>query len=308
MTFYFRISLLKGIIFIIFLKNNLCNDIYLDSFSFYYDYTTDQIKIYDFSLEHNSHLNNFNGDEIPLNSFENIYEVSLILTEKNKITEYYSQALNGAFMISVYKLEINEVEFKVNLIKYFISDNIVKEIFFDLPIKKEKKYTSFPLEYKQYYELKQNKLASKKGFERRKKRISDIFGFEIKKKENYNYIKGTIDKVYIISSENNNIKYFADITSDLIKDKDLNKNVNIEINDFYLSNLPKKFDLNVFIKSNDENKNVNSFITLIKKNIDYPNFSLSKSNPNYSMLIITSSLILTTIILVAISMTIKSLL
>ena len=168
MTFYFRISLLKGIIFIIFLKNNLCNDIYLDSFSFYYDYTTDQIKIYDFSLEHNSHLNNFNGDEIPLNSFENIYEVSLILTEKNKITEYYSQALNGAFMISVYKLEINEVEFKVNLIKYFISDNIVKEIFFDLPIKKEKKYTSFPLEYKQYYELKQNKLASKKGFERRK--------------------------------------------------------------------------------------------------------------------------------------------
>lgn len=306
MNFYFKISILEGIIFIIFIQNNLCKEKYLDSFSFYYDYITDQIKIYDFSLEHNSNLNCFKGNKLAINSFENTYEISSILTEKNKIKEYHSQASNGAFLISVYKLEINEIQFKVNLIKYFISDNIVKEIFFELPIKKEK-YNSFPLEYKNYFELKQNQIASKKGFERRKKRISDIFGFQIEKKENYNFINGSIDKVYIISSENNKIKYFADITSDLIKDEDLNKNINVEIHDFYLSNLPQKFDLYVFIKSNDELKNRNSFITLIKKNIVYPNFSLTKSNPNYSMIIITFSLIFTTIILVAISVSVKSL-
>jgi len=296
MQFQPKFNFLKVVLFIIIFKNISSEQKTLDSFSFYFDYHTDEIIIYDYSVEHNSYLDIKNGNKILLNSFKNSFRYYIILTEQNKINEYYSKAQNGGFTISVHKLEINGIEIKVNLLQYLILNNINLDIIFDIPSNNNIKFISFPLEYSSYFKLKQNYQTSKNSYKTRKQKISDVYGFEIENLSD-NEINGIIDKVYVISNNKGKIKYFSDVTFNLMKDEQLSKD-NVEVFNFHVTFLPGNFDLYVFMKIKDNNNDNDFHISLIKKNINYPNFQIKKNNPLFLMIIITLILISIAILVV----------
>ena len=57
--------------------------------------------------------------------------------------------------------------------------------------------------------------------------------------------------------------------------------------------------LYVFMKIKDENSNEGNYISLIKKDIKYPNFQMKKDNPLFLMIIITLVLISIAILVVS---------
>ena len=295
MQFQLKFSFLKLVLLLLTFQNISTEKNILDSISLYYNYHTDEIIIYDYSLEHNSYLDTKNGDKILLNSFKNSFKYYTILTEKNKVKEYYSKAENGGFAIVVHYIEINGIEIKVNLLQYLILNNINIDIIFDIP--SNKKVISFPLKYLSYYKLNQNYQTSKNSYGKKEKKISDVYGFEIKKISKNN-INGVIDKVLVISYNNGKIKYFSDVTPYLIKDEKLSKD-NVDVFNFHINFLPGNFDLYVFMKIKDENSNEGNYISLIKKDIKYPNFQMKKDNPLFLMIIITLVLISIAILVVS---------
>ena len=297
MHFQLKFNFFKIALFLIIFKTISSNQKTLDSISFYFNYLTDEIIIYDYSLEHNSYLDTKNGNKILLKSFKNSFKYYTILTESNKINEYFSKAQNGGFAISVHNLEINGIEIKVNLLQYLILNNINLDIIFDIPSNNNIKFISFPLEYSSYFKLKQNYQTSKNSYKTRKQKISDVYGFEIENLSD-NEINGIIDKVYVISNNKGKIKYFSDVTFDLMKDEQLSKD-NVEVFNFHVNFLPGNFDLYVFMKIKDENSNEGNYISLIKKDIKYPNFQMKKDNPLFLMIIITLFLISIAILVVS---------
>ena len=297
MHFQLKFNFFKIALFLIIFKTISSNQKTLDSISFYFNYLTDEIIIYDYSLEHNSYLDTKNGNKILLKSFKNSFKYYTILTESNKINEYFSKAQNGGFAISVHNLEINGIEIKVNLLQYLILNNINLDIIFDIPSNNNNNFISFPKEYSSYFKLNQNYQASKNGYVERNQKISDVYGFEIENVSDNN-VDGIVDKVLVISNNNGKIKYFSDVTLNLIKDNNLSKD-NVEVFNCHVNFLPGNFDLYVFMKIKGKNNNDDFYISLIKKNVNYPNFQMKKNNPLLLMIIITLILISIAILVVS---------
>jgi hypothetical protein len=82
-----------------------------------------------------------------------------------------------------------------------------------------------------------------------------------------------------------------------MKEEQLSKD-NVEVFDFHVTFLPGNFDLYVFMKIKDNNNDNDFHISLIKKNINYPNFQIKKNNPLFLMIIITLILISIAILVV----------
>ena len=88
------------------------------------------------------------------------------------------------------------------------------------------------------------------------------------------------------------------MTLNLIKDNNLSKD-NVEVFNFHVNFLPGNFDLYVFMKIKGKNNNDDFYISLIKKNVNYPNFQMKKNNPLLLMIIITLILISIAILVVS---------
>jgi hypothetical protein len=164
----------------------------------------------------------------------------------------------------------------------------------------------------------QCKQCSSDGSKLLKKSISDIYGFEFVS----NGGNTVIEKVVLVAKDykKKKVTYYADVTS-LLYEQTSGKSDKRKFY-FYLMNLPFNFDLHFTINilnndtnSDDTNTNMNNANTysdtkvlLIHQNIEYPNYSVEKPNPNYTMFIATISISSIAMLMTIIAIIVKSIL
>jgi hypothetical protein len=248
------------------------------------------ISIIDFSSDFTSILKYGETTEI-LSTSNNKYELSTILTNDNLKDEYKSKHIDGEFLIKYYDINIDEVQFNFITLFYFVSDVEFKDIIFEP--KNLKKFNVFPESFENNFEFNQEKTLAESSRKRRNKKISETYTFSMKKMKNSQF-----EKISLISYRKKKVDYMADLTSNIYKNVDLS-NENIDYFDFWLENLPEKFNLQItYALTDDDGNYLDKKIVIIIKDIKYPNFvELKKFNPNYEMNI--SVIIISSICLVA---------
>ena len=258
--------------------------------SFYYSEEENKISIIDFSPDFSSILTYGENSEI-LTTSNNKFELSRILTNENLKDEYKSKHIDGEFLIKYYDINIDEVQFNFITLFYFVSDVEFKDIIFEP--KNLKKFNVFPESFENNFEFNQEKTLAESSRKRRNKKISETYTFSMKKMKNSQF-----EKISLISYRKKKVDYMADLTSNIYKNVDLS-NENIDYFDFWLENLPEKFNLQVtYALTDDDGNYLDKKIVIIIKDIKYPNFvELKKFNPNYEMCI--SVIIISSICLAA---------
>lgn len=284
---------------------------------FYYSNNDDEILLFNYDFYSNQELLNLqitnNTEEITLSNAQTKFSAKDLLTEENKIKEYTSKAIDGTFDIKYHSILLNKIEIYLIKISYNASSTLFSEIIFEIPSeKKEVDWISYPNILLSEFSVGQCPECSKKGKERLKKTISDIYGFYFESPEN---LKGEIEKVFLISKKDDQIVYYADMTSI----KYLHNETMTEIKnyqpqrkyyDFYLEDMPETFELHITfnVKEDINNELTGRKILLVKKNINHPNFGIDSNNPNFSMLIISISVIGVSLIATIIGVVVKNIL
>jgi len=265
--------------------------------SFYYSEEENIISIIDFSPDFSSILKYGETSEI-LTTSNNKYELSRILTNENLKDEYKSKHIDGEFLIKYYDINIDEVNFNFISLFYFVSDVEFKDIIFEP--KNSKKFNVFPESFEKNFEFNQEKTLADSSRKRRNKKISETYSFSIKKMKNCRF-----EKISLFNYRKKKVDYIADLTSNLYNYVELS-NENIDYYDFWLENLPEKFNLQItYALTDDDGNYLDKKILIIIKDIKYPNFKeVKKYNPNYKMIIsviiVSSVCLLATFIIILI--------
>lgn len=284
---------------------------------FYYSNNDEEILLFNYDFYSNQELLKLqitnNTEEITLSNAQTKFSSKDLLTEENKIKDYTSKAIDGTFDIKYHSIFLNKKEIYLIKISYNASSTLFSEIIFEIPSEDKKvEWISYPNKLLSDFSVGQCPECSKKGKERLKKTISDIYGFYFESPEN---LKGEIEKVFLISKKDDQIVYYADMTSI----KYLYNDTTIDIHnyqpqrqyyDFYLEDMPETFELHITfnIKEDLNNELTGRKILLVKKNINHPNFGIDNNNPNFSMFIISVSVIGVSLIATIFGIVVKNIL
>lgn len=317
----------------------LCSCTMCFNYAFYYNANSQQISIFNY----NALSNNNNNDDtsssslylskpsssssssehsFPLTAYQTDFNTSTLLTEDTLINSYSSKVKDGTFQIEYYSLYIDSTEINLLNISYYASNTYFHDILFELPshVESAKASLYYPSNIVVSNEMKviQCKQCSSDGSKLLKKSISDIYGFEFAS----NGSNTVIEKVVLVAKDykKKKVTYYADVTS-LLYEQTSGKSDKRKFY-FYLMNLPFNFDLHFTINilnndtnSDDTNTNMNNANTysdtkvlLIHQNIEYPNYSVEKPNPNYTMFIATISISSIAMLMTIIAIIVKSIL
>jgi len=205
-----------------------------------------------------------------------------LITSKNLKHHYYSSAGSNKFDIEYYSCSIPSLfNNTIGLIKVQYNlpefENIlIKEIILDM---NTIPYNILPQKYENEFTVTQNKEASVKGKQKRDTIIYDTFGFNVRSKNNLNF---KISKILLVNFRKDKLNYLANLSYNIRKYSSNNTF------DIYLRNLPQKFDLHITLDLYDENwKDMDEKILVVRKDFKYPNYKIEGSNPNKTMFIIS---------------------
>lgn len=277
---------------------------------FYFNGPENEILIdnYDFSTNGPLLLKVANSADIPLTSPQSKLSPSSLMTQDNMVKDYTSKAEDGTFTIQYHEITLNETVVNLINVTYYASSTLFNEILFDVPSDKES-YVTYPNGLEEEFIIGKCVKCSTEGGKRRKKKVSDIFGFSFETSEN---IEGEIEKVFLVANHKNKLAYYADMSS-LMYRYDANQITLSEeessklFYDFYLEEMPEKFDLIITysVKENIESDLAGKKILIVKKDIKHPDFGVNKENPNFTMFIVSMSLISVALVLTVIGIVVK---
>lgn len=276
---------------------------------FYFNGPENEILIdnYDFSTNGPLLLKVANSAEISLTTPQSKLSPSSLMTQDNMVKDYTSKAEDGTFTIQYHEISINETVVNLINVTYYASSTLFNEILFEVPSDKES-YVTYPYGLEDEFVIEKCAKCSTEGGKRRKKKVSDIFGFSFEASEN---IEGEIEKVFLVANHKNKLAYYADMTS-LIYRYDANQITLSEESskmfyDFYLEEMPEKFDLIITysVKEKIESDLAGKKILIVKKDVKHPDFGVNKENPNFTMFIVSMSLISVALVLTVIGIVVK---
>ena len=276
---------------------------------FYFNGPENEILIdnYDFSTNGPLLLKVANSAEIPLTTPQSKLSPSSLMTQDNMVKDYTSKAEDGTFTIQYHEISINETVVNLINVTYYASSTLFNEILFEVPSDKES-YVTYPYGLEDEFVIEKCAKCSTEGGKRRKKKVSDIFGFSFEASEN---IEGEIEKVFLVANHKNKLAYYADMTS-LMYRYDANQITLSEEStrmfyDFYLEEMPEKFDLIITysVKEKIESDLAGKKILIVKKDVKHPDFGVNKENPNFTMFIVSMSLISVALVLTVIGIVVK---
>ena len=302
----------------------LCSCAMCFNYAFYYNENSQQISIFNYNALSNNNNNvdssssflsiskpssSSSDNSFPLTAYQTDFNSSTLLTEDNLINSYSSKVKDGTFHIEYYSLYIDSTEINLLNISYYASNTYFHDILFELPshVESDKASLYYPSNAVVSNEMKviQCKQCSSDGSKLLKKSISDIYGFEFMS----NGSNTVIEKVVLVAKDykKKKVTYYADVTS-LLYEQTSGKSDKRKFY-FYLMNLPFNFDLHFTINilnnntNSDDSSNANTNtnmnndntysdkkVLLIHQNIEYPNYTVEKPNPNYTMFIATISI------------------
>ena len=305
------------------------------NYAFYYNANSQQISIFNYNTLSNNDNNDYTTSSssssflymskppsslsFPLSTYQTDFNISTILTQDNIINSYSSKVKDGTFQIEYYSLYIGSTEIHLLNISYYASNTYFHDVLFELPshVHSDKASLYYPSYGVVSNEMKvmQCKQCSYDGSKSLKKSISDIYGFEFVS----NGMNTVIEKVVLVAKDykKKKVTYYADVTS-LLYEQTSGKSDKRKFY-FYLASLPFNFDLhftiNIINNDNSDNDDTNmnndntysdTKVMLIQQNIEYPNYTVEKANPNYTMFIATISISSIAMLMTIISIIVKN--
>lgn len=270
-------------------------------FGFYYNSYTQEILFYNYQDNLNAELEiTSKGTSLStfyLDEFINAFHQNELLYKDNLIDSYVSKAELGEFVVSNYSLVLDEIQIYLILIDYNVSSFQYNEVIIEVP--SMGKLAIYPQKIESLYEFKKCTQCSKDEIEKTKKEISNTFVFQLID----DFLdEREIEKLYLIGKQNNKLTYYTDLSSVF---QIQSKNRTVTSIAFYLEKLPEVFDLYITYHSSNINDFKGDKILIIIKDIVYPHFEVNQ-NPNYTMLFICISIIMTGFLLASIALLLNS--
>lgn len=220
------------------------------------------------------------GDPTTFLNHQNVIKEETILTEENKSLDYVSKAQNGLFNIAYYSVFLNNNLFNFIHISYSANELNFREVIIQDP-NDERDLITYPSSYQNKITVEKCPRCSVSRSKREKKSLSDVFGLKISNADNGGF---SVDKIYLVSYNKEKVVYFADMTS-LIEDKEPESEEK-EL-DFYLENMPERFDLHMTLSMKETKEKV----LVVKRRLKNPEYGAEKGNPNYNLLIVSGSIL-----------------